>query len=167
MVMKSCFFCSNMGSSDPEVVRAGESEDFLYFWDDFPVTPGHLLVVPKRHAALLASLSTSEVNGFMSAVSTGIEIIEQTNLASHYQNRLKTIDNLKAKQFISEALVNLNKVGPHQIPDAYNQGFNDGVAAGQTVPHFHYHIMPRWYGDQADPRGGIRHLFAGKGNYHV
>jgi diadenosine tetraphosphate (Ap4A) HIT family hydrolase len=46
-------------------------------------------------------------------------------------------------------------VAEHQ-PDGFNIGINDGVAAGQTVPHVHIHVIPRYYGDVPDPRGGIR-----------
>ena len=50
-------------------------------------------------------------------------------------------------------------------PDGYNVGFNSGDAAGQTVPHVHIHVIPRYLGDIADPRGGIRHVIPDKGNY--
>ena len=50
-------------------------------------------------------------------------------------------------------------------PDGYNVGFNAGVAAGQTVMHLHVHVIPRFVGDVADPRGGVRHVVPGKGNY--
>ncbi len=50
-------------------------------------------------------------------------------------------------------------------PDGYNVGFNAGLAAGQTVPHLHLHVIPRYLGDVADPRGGIRHVIPGRGNY--
>jgi superfamily II DNA or RNA helicase/diadenosine tetraphosphate (Ap4A) HIT family hydrolase/HKD family nuclease/SOS-response transcriptional repressor LexA len=50
-------------------------------------------------------------------------------------------------------------------PDGYNVGFNSGAAAGQTVPHVHVHVIPRYAGDMADPRGGVRHVIPGKGNY--
>ena len=52
-------------------------------------------------------------------------------------------------------------------PDGYNIGINAGVAAGQTVMHLHVHLIPRYSGDVADPRGGVRHLMPGKGNYLV
>lgn len=32
-------------------------------------------------------------------------------------------------------------------PDAVNIGINDGESAGQTVPHVHWHIIPRYAGD--------------------
>jgi diadenosine tetraphosphate (Ap4A) HIT family hydrolase/HKD family nuclease len=50
-------------------------------------------------------------------------------------------------------------------PDGYNVGFNAGDAAGQTVPHLHVHVTPRFTGDVADPRGGIRNIIPGRGNY--
>ena len=50
-------------------------------------------------------------------------------------------------------------------PDSYNVGFNDGIAAGQTIPHFHLHVIPRRMGDMDDPRGGVRHVIPARGNY--
>ena len=50
-------------------------------------------------------------------------------------------------------------------PDAYNVGFNDGEAAGQTIMHFHVHVIPRYQGDVADPRGGIRWVLPDKAAY--
>jgi diadenosine tetraphosphate (Ap4A) HIT family hydrolase len=53
----------------------------------------------------------------------------------------------------------------HPKPDGYNVGFNSGIAAGQTVPHVHVHVIPRYHGDVTDPTGGIRHVIPGKANY--
>ena len=50
-------------------------------------------------------------------------------------------------------------------PDGYNVGFNAGAAAGQTVPHAHVHVIPRYSGDIAAPRGVVRHVIPEKGNY--
>lgn len=50
-------------------------------------------------------------------------------------------------------------------PDGYNIGMNCGEAAGQTVFHFHCHVIPRYVGDMENPRGGVRHCLNGKGNY--
>ncbi len=50
-------------------------------------------------------------------------------------------------------------------PDGYNIGMNCGEVAGQTVMHFHCHLIPRYKGDMTDPRGGIRHCIEGKGYY--
>lgn len=50
-------------------------------------------------------------------------------------------------------------------PDGYNIGMNCGEAAGQTVMHFHCHLIPRYKDDMENPRGGIRHCIKGKGYY--
>jgi diadenosine tetraphosphate (Ap4A) HIT family hydrolase len=50
-------------------------------------------------------------------------------------------------------------------PDGYNIGMNCGETAGQTVPHFHCHLIPRYKGDMDNPRGGVHHCIAGKGYY--
>jgi diadenosine tetraphosphate (Ap4A) HIT family hydrolase len=50
-------------------------------------------------------------------------------------------------------------------PDGYNLGFNDLKAAGQSIPHCHMHIIPRYQGDVKNPRGGIRGVIPGKQNY--
>lgn len=50
-------------------------------------------------------------------------------------------------------------------PAGYNVGINDGPAAGQTVPHLHIHLIPRYQGDQPDPRGGVRWVFPDKAVY--
>ena len=50
-------------------------------------------------------------------------------------------------------------------PHAYNIGINDGPAAGQTVAHVHVHLIPRYRGDDADPRGGVRRVLPAKARY--
>ena len=50
-------------------------------------------------------------------------------------------------------------------PNGYNIGMNCGEAAGQTVMHFHCHVIPRYIGDMENPRGGIRHCIKDKGYY--
>jgi diadenosine tetraphosphate (Ap4A) HIT family hydrolase len=40
-----------------------------------------------------------------------------------------------------------------------------GHAAGQTIPQFHFHVIPRYTGDVPDPCGGIRHVIPEKAPY--
>jgi diadenosine tetraphosphate (Ap4A) HIT family hydrolase len=51
------------------------------------------------------------------------------------------------------------------IPDGYNIGINDGAVAGQTVPHLHMHLIPRYKDDMKDPRGGVRWIIPEKAKY--
>ncbi|WP_314243864.1 HIT family protein [Empedobacter tilapiae] len=61
----------------------------------------------------------------------------------------------KAKQIILD----------EYTPDGFNIGMNCGITAGQTVFHFHCHLIPRYKGDMENPRGGIRHVIPSKGSY--
>ncbi len=99
-------------------------------WDAFPVTEGHLLIIPHRHVPAWRNLHPSEREALLTAV--------------------------------DEAQVLLDG---RFAPDGYNVGFNDGLAAGQTIQHFHLHVIPRRLGDMDDPRGGVRHVIPARGNY--
>jgi superfamily II DNA or RNA helicase/diadenosine tetraphosphate (Ap4A) HIT family hydrolase len=56
-------------------------------------------------------------------------------------------------------------VESHHTPDGFNIGINVGAAGGQTVPHLHVHLIPRYFGDVPDPRGGVRHVIPRLANY--
>ncbi len=61
----------------------------------------------------------------------------------------------EAKKFIEEKY----------HPDGFNIGINDGEAAGRTIHHLHFHLIPRYKGDVEHPRGGVRNVIPGKGSY--
>jgi diadenosine tetraphosphate (Ap4A) HIT family hydrolase len=50
-------------------------------------------------------------------------------------------------------------------PGGYNIGINAGKVAGQSIPHVHVHLIPRYVGDVADPIGGVRNVIPGCGRY--
>ena len=107
-------------------------EDDLSFgiWDQFPISPGHALLIPKRHIATWFEATEAEQVSLTRGLAVAKKAIEAT----------------------------------HQ-PDAYNIGINSGQAAGQTIPHLHVHLIPRYQGDHEDPRGGIRHIMPDKAKY--
>lgn len=49
-------------------------------------------------------------------------------------------------------------------PSGFNIGVNINETAGQTVPHVHVHIIPRYKGDVENPRGGVRRVIPWKKN---
>ena len=70
---------------------------------------------------------------------------------------------------IEDCFADALKVGKSMVKgghwDGFNIGINWGKAAGQTVMYPHIHLIPRYDGDMADPRGGVRHVIPEKGNY--
>ena len=65
-------------------------------------------------------------------------------------------------QFVAEVRETLHReYGTHD----FNVGVNDGLSAGQTIPHAHVHVIPRRPGDVADPRGGLRCVIPAKARY--
>ena len=82
------------------------------------------------------------------------EIKDYFELSEHERKNLDELI-LKAKLLIE---------GSYK-PDGYNIGMNCGKAAGQTIFHFHCHVIPRYEGDMSNPKGGIRHCIPEKGYY--
>lgn len=56
-------------------------------------------------------------------------------------------------------------VDARHAPQGYNIGVNVGEAAGQTIAHVHVHLIPRYAGDVADPRGGVRAVIPHRQRY--
>jgi len=50
-------------------------------------------------------------------------------------------------------------------PDGFNVGINIGEKAGQTIPHVHIHLIPRYQNDVEDPRGGVRGVIPSRQKY--
>jgi diadenosine tetraphosphate (Ap4A) HIT family hydrolase len=51
------------------------------------------------------------------------------------------------------------------VCDGFNVGMNNGSSAGQTVMWPHIHLILRKTGDCENPKGGVRHVIPGKGDY--
>lgn len=121
--MKKCPFCSPL---KPVL----ESKLALAIFDQYPVSEGHLLIIPRRHVKNYFDLTHSEKKEIDQLIQAGKEMLDR---------RFK--------------------------PDGYNIGINNGEAAGQTIFHVHIHLIPRYFGDLADPRGGVRGVIPEKRIY--
>jgi superfamily II DNA or RNA helicase/diadenosine tetraphosphate (Ap4A) HIT family hydrolase/HKD family nuclease len=127
MIEADCPFCS------PDPARVAFESDLVFaLRDAFPVSPGHLLVVPRRHVATWFESTSDEKLAILGAIDQARE-----------------------------------RIGREHQPDGYNLGVNVGAAAGQTVFHLHVHVIPRYVGDVADPRGGVRRVIPHLANYLV
>jgi diadenosine tetraphosphate (Ap4A) HIT family hydrolase len=162
--MENCYFCKSIQEhTGLDFIDELETDLFVVSYDVNPATPGHTIIIPKRHTQYMISLSEEEQQSLVGLAIKTKNYLLQADLLDMYKQIETRVAGSKSEEFIQKAIADLGKFN-HQ-PDAFNDGLNDGAAAGQTVPHFHWHILPRWDGDVADPIGGIRHMIPGMGNY--
>ena len=107
-----------------------ENELAFAIRDRYPASPGHLLILPRRHVADWFDTTPDERHAMFDLAN-----MAKARLAAEFR------------------------------PDGYNLGINVGEAAGQTVFHVHLHLIPRYRGDVAAPRGGVRGVIPDKQNY--
>ena len=50
-------------------------------------------------------------------------------------------------------------------PDGFTIGVDDGKLAGQIFPHTTMNIIPRYFGDVDNPRGGVRWIIPATADY--
>jgi diadenosine tetraphosphate (Ap4A) HIT family hydrolase len=124
-----CLFCDIQTIDRKRII----SENNLAYAirDGFPVSEGHTLFIPKRHAIDYFELVPAEVNAINSLMA------DQKKVLKEHDSSI----------------------------EGFNIGMNCGETAGQTVFHCHVHLIPRRKGDVENPRGGVRHVIAGKGFY--
>jgi diadenosine tetraphosphate (Ap4A) HIT family hydrolase len=123
--MSGCPFCV----PDPGRIFH-ESDLVIGVWDAYPVSPGHALLVTRRHVATWFDATRPEQTALLDGITRAREEIERRHR-----------------------------------PDGYNVGVNVNAVAGQTVFHLHVHVIPRYRGDVANPRGGVRHVIPRKADY--
>ena len=121
----SCYLCTLPGER-----IMGENEHAVWVLDAHPVSPGHSLIVSKRHVESFFDTPAGERDAILS-------LLDQ---AREHVNR-------------------------NHAPSGYNIGINEGPAAGQTVPHLHVHLIPRFTGDRKNPRGGVRWVIPDKADF--
>ena len=139
-----CPFCDL-----PEELITASNELAVAIRDGFPVSEGHTLVIPKRHVADWFETTREEQAAIMDLLT-----ICKDNLQPQKQMTCKSSTNGGMPSCQNAAL-----------PAGFNVGINCGKVAGQTVMHLHVHLIPRYEGDQVDPRGGVRLIFPDKARY--
>ncbi len=87
-------------------------------------------------------------------------IIPNRHIPNYFDCTKEEIADLWDNVHLAKQMVEKN----HK-PDSYNIGINVSKVAGQSVPHTHIHLIPRYEGDVADPRGGVRNVIPNKRTY--
>lgn len=108
----NCIFCKIINKEIPSKMIY-EDNDFYAMLDIAPATRGHVLILPKEHAATMSELSDDKLSKIL----------------------------VLAKKIIEA----MKKV--HGFTD-YNIIQNNGRLAGQTVDHYHLHLIPRYSVDE-------------------
>jgi len=108
-----CIFCKIATGAIPSI-KVHEDAATLAFMDINPLTPGHLLVIPKRHSATVFDTDESVLRDVIAAV--------------------KKVATAQQRAFGHDSLNILQANGPW---------------AAQSVPHLHFHLIPRRENDGA------------------
>jgi len=85
-----------------------------------------------------------------------IIVVPRRHVADFFE--MTQVEQLAVVELLSRAH---ELIQSRHSPDGYNIGVNVGRAAGQARMHVHVHLIPRYAGDVADPKGGIRCVLAG------
>lgn len=112
-----CHYCMIISRQLPASV-VYEDDSTMAFLVIKPVTPGHMVVVPKKHVESLLDLSDEDAGCLINAV----KLVDQAIQASDLEC-----------EGVSIYLA-------------------DGEAAGQEISHIHFHVIPRFAGDQFNLR---------------
>lgn len=114
-----CVFCNPHKS----LTLLTESATAYAMLDGYPVSKGHVLIVPKRHVANYFELPFKEQSAcwFMA----------------------NKVQEILSKEF---------------LPHGFNMGTNINKDAGQNMMHASIHIIPRYQGDAAPSKGGMRYV---------
>ena len=106
---KTCIFCDIIHKKSESYLIA-EDKFFIVILDIFPLRPGHVLIISKRHVKVIEELDD-----------------EERSLLIMWVNKM------------SKAL----KASPLKVK-ATQVLLNNGKEANQTIPHLHFHIIPRY-----------------------
>ena len=87
-------------------------------------------------------------------------IIPKREYADYFDSTKEEIEGLNKLLFQTKDFIKKK-----YNPDGFNVGINSGKDAGQTVFHMHIHLIPRYKNDVDNPRGGVRNIIPGKGDY--
>ncbi|HJF33703.1 MAG TPA: HIT family protein [Sporosarcina psychrophila] len=118
---KECPYCNLSADPEQQIIFENKTCAYIQKSSEQTVLEGSGLIVPKRHAVDVFSL-------------TAEEWIDTQELL------------IKAKDYLEE----------RNGHDGYSVGWNTGKTGGQSIPHAHLHVIPR-FSDEPYAGKGIRY----------
>lgn len=121
MYEKECPYCNLSADPEQQIIFENKTCAYIQKSSEQTVLEGSGLIVPKRHAVDVFSL-------------TAEEWIDTQELL------------VKAKDYLEDRYGH----------DGYSVGWNTGKTGGQSIPHAHLHVIPR-FSDEPYAGKGIRY----------
>jgi diadenosine tetraphosphate (Ap4A) HIT family hydrolase len=109
---RSCIFCDIIQKKKEHYLIA-EDESFFVILDIFPLRPGHVLILAKRHVEVIEELHEIERGILINWVNKISQGLKHSSLG------------VRSTQIL----------------------LNNGKEANQSIPHLHFHIIPRYERD--------------------
>ncbi|MFC5602080.1 HIT family protein [Sporosarcina koreensis] len=128
MYVENCPYCNLTADSEQQIIFETETCVYIQKPSEQTVLEGSGLIIPKRHAADVFSLTAEEWRDTQELL-------------------------LKAKTYLEERYDH----------EGYSVGWNTGEVGGQSIPHAHLHVIPR-FADEPLAGKGIRHWIKQKDN---
>ncbi len=128
MYEKECPYCNLLADPEQQIIFETATCAYIQKPSEQTVLEGSGLIVPKRHAVDVFSL-------------TAEEWIDTQELL------------MKAKVYLEERYGH----------DGYSVGWNTGKTGGQSIPHAHLHVIPR-FADEPYAGKGIRYWIKQEAN---
>lgn len=116
-----CPYCNLLADPEQQIIYENATCAYIQKPSEQQVLEGSGLIVPKRHAPDVFSLTAEEWRDTQQLL-------------------------LKAKAYLEE----------RHGHDGYSVGWNTGKTGGQSIPHAHLHVIPR-FADELHAGKGIRH----------
>ncbi len=111
-----CIFCKIVSGEIP-AVKVYEDDGFLAFMDIGPVNKGHVLVIPKRHAATFLDLSEEEAAELFRRVNRIAKAVKEA-LGADGLNIINNVGDASGQEVFH--------VHVHIIPRFYDDGMKFG-----------------------------------------
>ena len=148
--MPECLFCTYQHKY-PELVLMA-TDHFFIIPNAFPTTPKYLLIVSREHLDNQFCLPEEIWHSLQDTINDALQLSWNDNVYwLEIYNQI--IDYNFHPTSICACQKALHSKYLQAKPTCYNVGINVGTDAGQTINHFHLHVLPRYHGDSTTPCG--------------